>query len=339
MHKPMTMTPVRRRGAALTAALSAALVLAACGGGGDAGDDVGDTAAETRTVEADNGAIEIPADPQRIVALGSPQTYLALGVEPVAFGEKATESNLAWLPAEAAEVNDAAAEVGDEPDYEKIAGLTPDLIVVYEPEHVLAGDKYDEERLTSIAPTVYFELSNAEWKTQVERLADALDAVDAFEAGKAEYDALVAEIDAEYADLLGSTTFMVLQRWGGDFTPETGTLNMEYPGSYCTAYAEDARLDIIPEAPADGTLDLELSMEQLSDTVADADVILYPLEADGSVKPEFAPVLESNIWQSLPQVQDGRALGVQCNRTATYASKVPNLESLQEALGTLPEAG
>jgi iron complex transport system substrate-binding protein len=207
------------------------------------------------------------------------------------------------------------------------------------PEHVLEGDKYNEETLTSIAPTIYIELSNANWKTQVERLADALNAVDALEAGRAEYDALVAEIKDEYAELLGSTTFMVLQRWGGDFTPEAGTLNMEYPGSYCTAYAEDAGLDIIPEAPADGTLDMELSMEKLSDTVADADVIIYPLEADGSVKPEFAPVLETNIWKSIPQVEEGRALGVQCNRTATYASKVPNLESLKEALGTLPEAG
>jgi iron complex transport system substrate-binding protein len=337
----MTMTPLGRRGAALAAALlSTALVLTACSGNPEETptDDTGATS-ETRSFEADNGTIEIPTDPQRIVALGSPQTYLALGVEPVGFGEKATESNLAWLPAEAAQVNDAAVEVGDQVDYEKVASLEPDLIVVYEPEHVLEGDKYNEETLTSIAPTIYIELSNANWKTQVERLADALNAVDALEAGKAEYDALVAEIKDEYAERLGSTTFMVLQRWGGDFTPEAGTLNMEYPGSYCTAYAEDAGLDIIPEAPADGTLDMELSMEKLSDTVADADVIIYPLEADGSVKPEFAPVLETNIWKSLPQVEEGRALGVQCNRTATYASKVPNLESLKEALGRLPEAG
>lgn len=330
-------SPLRRRVAALAAAiLSAALVLTGCGSDSNDSDDM---AGETRSFEADNGTVEIPIDPQRIVALGSPQTYLALGVEPVAFGEKATESNLAWLPAEAAQINDAAVEVGDEPDYEEIASLDPDLIVVYEPEHVLEGDKYNEETLQSIAPTIYIELNNANWKTQVERLADALNVVDALEAGKAQYDALVAEIRDEYADLLSSTTFMVLQRWGGDFTPEAGTLNMEYPGSYCTAYAEDAGLDIIPEAPADGTLDMELSMEQLSDTVADADVIIYPLGADGNVTPEFAPVLESNIWQSLPQVQEGRALGVQCNRTATYESKIVNLESLRGTLGTLPEAG
>lgn len=335
------MTTLRRRTAALAAGLlNAALALTACGSGPEATPGDGTRTTSTpRSFEADNGTVEIPTDPQRIVALGSPQTYLALGVEPVAFGERATESDLSWLPAEAAQTNDAAVEVGDEPDYEKIADLDPDLIVVYEPEHVLGGDKYNEETLRSIAATIYVELSNAHWKTQVERLADALNAGDALEAGKAQYDALTADIRDEYAGLLGSTTFVVLQRWGGDFAPEAGTLNMEYPGSYCTAYAEDAGLDIIPEAPADGTLDRELSMEQLGDTVADADVIIYPLDADGNVTPEFAPVLETNIWQSLPQVQEGRALGVQCDRTATYTSKIVNLESLQEALGTLPEAG
>ncbi|MFI7135171.1 ABC transporter substrate-binding protein [Nonomuraea sp. NPDC050153] len=332
----MTLTPLRRRGTAL----AAALVLTACSGSPEK-TSTGKTgaASETRSFKADNGTIEIPTDPQRIVALGSPQTYLALGVKPIAFGEKATELNLAWLPTEAAQVNDSVVEVGDDVDYEKVAGLDPDLIVVHEPEHALAGGSYNEERLQSIAPTVYIELNNDAWKTQVGRLADVLNAVDTFEAGKVEYDALISEIKDEHADLLSSTTFKVLQRWGGDFTPEAGTLNMEYPGSYCTSYAIDAGLDIIPDAPANGDLDLELSMEQLSDTVADADVILYPLEADGSVKPEFAPVLKTNIWKSLPQVKDGRALGIRCNRTMTYASKVPTLESLKEALATLPEAG
>jgi iron complex transport system substrate-binding protein len=73
--------------------------------------------------------------------------------------------------------------------------------------------------------------------------------------------------------------------------------------------------------------------------VAAADVIIYPLGADGAVTPEFAPVLETNIWQSIPQTNEGRALGVQCDRTSTYSSKIVNLESLKEALGTLPAAG
>jgi iron complex transport system substrate-binding protein len=330
----MTMTPLRRRGAALAAAfLSATFVLTACGGDDD---DSGDTAGEMRSFKADNGTIAIPADPQRIVAIGSASIYLSLGVEPAGLGPKATDSDLAWLPPEAEQVNDAAVDVGDEVDYEKVASLKPDLIVIYDPAHVWEGGKYNEERLQSIAPTIYIELSNANWKTQTERLADAVGELDTFEDGKAQYDTLVAQIKDEYAALLGSTTFKVLNRWGEKFTPEAGVLNMEYRDGYCTTYAEDAGLKILPEDHA-GDISVELSIEQLSDTVADANVIIYPLGADGKVKPEFTPVLETNIWQSLPQVNDGRALGVQCNMTASYTSKIVNLESLKEALGTLPE--
>ncbi|WP_419992708.1 ABC transporter substrate-binding protein [Streptomyces boninensis] len=337
----MTLTPLRRRGTTLAAAIvSAALVLTACGGSPEetpAGKQ--GAASQTRSFKADNGTVEIPTDPKRVVALGSPETYLALGVEPVGLGERATKRNLAWLPPEAAKVNESVVEVGDEVDYEKVAGLKPDLIVVYEPEHVLTGDSYNEKRLQSIAPTVFIELSNERWKTQVKRLAEVVNAVDTFEAGKAEYDALISDIKEEHAEVLKSTTFMALQRWGGNFSQQAGTLSLEYPGSYCTSYAEDAGLDIVPEAPANGDLAKELSMEKLGDTVADADVLLYPLEADGKVKPEFEPVLESNIWKSLPQVKEGRALGVQCNQTSTYASKVPNVKSLKEKLGRLSEAG
>lgn len=325
------MTPLRRRVAALAAALlSATLVLTACGNDSD---DSGNASTEMRNFEADNGTIEIPVDPQRIVALGSAGTYLGLGVEPVGM-PRASASELPWLSPEEKQINESAIDTGDEVDYEQIAGLTPDLIVVFDPARVLEGDSYDEERLRSIAPTVYIELNAAEWKTQVGRLADAVGELDTFEASEAEYDTLTADIKDEYAELLDSTTFTVLNRWESS---EDGTFVLEHPGGYCPGPLEDAGLKILPEN-AEDVFSFH-SMEQLSDAVADADVIIYPLGADGNVMPAFAPVLESNIWQSLPQVQNGRALGVQCNSFAvTYSSKIPNLESLKETLATLPEA-
>lgn len=336
----MTKTLQRRRGAALAATfLSATLVLSACGSDSDSGGSE-DTASENRSFKADNGTVEIPTDPERIVALGSAGIYLSLGVEPVGLGPGATADDLAWLPAEAEKANEGAVDLGEEIDYEKVAGLKPDLIVVFEPAHVWEAGAYNEERLTSVAPTIYIELSTENWKTQVERLADAVGEVDTFEADKSAYDTLAAEIKDEYSQALGSTTFTVLNRWGGQFTPEAGTLNMEYPGGYCVNHLEDAGLKIVPEdPPANGDLSTEMSVEQLSDTVADADVLIYPLGADGNVTPEFAPVLETNIWKSLPQVKAGRALGVKCDTTLTYSTKVVLLESLKTALGTLPDAG
>lgn len=335
----MIMTPLRRRGAALAAAiLSATLVLTACSSDSD---DPGDTSVETRQFEADNGTIEIPVDPQRIVALGSAATFLSIGMEPVGM-PRASERELAWLSPEQKEINEAAADTGDDVDYETVASLEPDLIVVYEPSHVLPG--YNEERLKSVAPTVYITLDTADWKTQVERLVDAVGEIDNFNADKAEYETLVAEIEDEYADLLDSTSFVVLNRFSGGTGP-TGSAEFfwEYADSFCTNYLGDVGMKILPENPQVeevGDTGLNVSIEQLSDTAADADALIYPLGADGSVKPLFAELQDSNIWQSLPQVQDGRAIGVQCNSTAhTYSTKIPSLESLKEALATLSEAG
>ncbi|MGO1183940.1 MAG: ABC transporter substrate-binding protein [Micrococcaceae bacterium] len=335
----MTITPLRRRAAALVAAvLSTTLVLTACSSDSD---DSGNTSAESRSFEADNGTIEIPVDPQRIVALGSAATFLSLGMEPVGM-PRASEGELAWLSPEQAQINEAAVDTGDEVDYETVANLEPDLIVVYEPSHVLPG--YEEDRLQSVAPTVYITLDTTDWKTQVERLADAVGELDNFNADEAEYETLVAELRDEFADLLDSTGFVVLNAFGGGTGP-TGAAEFfwEYADSFCTNYFGDVGLKILPENPVVeevGDTGLNVSIEQLSDTVADADAIIYPLGADGNVKPEFEATLNSNIWQSLPQVQDGRAVGVQCNSTAhTYATKIPSLESLKEALATLPEAG
>ena len=327
----MTMTTLRRQGAALAAALlSATLVLTACGSNSDnSGGDV--TSSETRSFEADNGTVEIPADPQRIVALGSAGTYLNLGMEPIGM-PRANESELPWLSPEEKQINEAAVDTGDEVDYEQLAGLTPDLIVIYDPARAWESGQYDEERLQSIAPTVYIELNAAKWKTQVERLADAVGELDNFEADRDEYDTLTAEIQGEYGELLGSTNFTVLNRFAAQ---DAGSFTVEYPGGYCVNHLVDAGLTIVPDEAEEPFA--YLSMEQLGDTVADADVIIYPLDSEGNVPPAFAPVLDSNIWQSLPQVQDGQALGVPCDNVLTYSSKIPLLETLKETLGTLPE--
>jgi hypothetical protein len=47
------------------------------------------------------------------------------------------------------------------------------------------------------------------------------------------------------------------------------------------------------------------------------------------------PVLESNIWQALPAAQADQALGVSCDVTLTYESKIAGLESAKDALETL----
>lgn len=105
------------------------LLLSACGGGG--GDSTEDTASGT-SVDTKFGSVEVPADPQKVVALGwgDAETALALGVQPVGASD--------WVEFGGKGVGPWAEDLYDEdpeiiatmePDYEAIAALEPDLIL------------------------------------------------------------------------------------------------------------------------------------------------------------------------------------------------------------------
>lgn len=120
-----TFSAARRR-TAISGLLSVSLVLTAAAA----------TAQETRTVEADNGAIEIPAAPQRVVTLGNTTLpFIDLGGKPIGLSAE-SDSDVARLP-EDQQATYAAASIlaasADEVDMEQLASLEPDLILVQIP--------------------------------------------------------------------------------------------------------------------------------------------------------------------------------------------------------------
>lgn len=129
--------------------LASVLLLAACGGGGGGKEE----AASGISVDTKFGSVEVPKDPQKVVALGwgDAETALALGVQPVGasdwveFGGKGVGP---W----AEDLYDQAPEIiaTMEPDFEKIAALEPDLIL----DTKSSGDQKRYDRLSEIAPTV-----------------------------------------------------------------------------------------------------------------------------------------------------------------------------------------
>jgi iron complex transport system substrate-binding protein len=327
---PMTTIFLRRRGVALGAAfLSAALLLAACSNSDDPGRGV--TSGEMRSFEADNGTIEIPIDPQRIIGIQrGARNSLAYGIEPVGLGQLNEDPD--WLSPEQRAVYDETPQVADwsTVDYEEIASLEPDLIVISTPDF-LWEENWDDERLKSIAPTVYIETSNEDWKVQEERIADAIGQADAFNARKAEYDGLIEEMRTKYADLLESETMVPINRYGG---AEDGEFQIEDPLFYCTTFGTELGVEfpVLPDSTGAGSF---VSMEQIGD-LAQYDVILYPQDPGGGPKEELLPIVESNSWQALPQVASGRALSVTCTGGLSYPDGITYLESLDDALSTLP---
>ncbi|WP_062436872.1 ABC transporter substrate-binding protein [Herbidospora daliensis] len=335
----MNNTPVMRRGAALAAALmSASLVLTACGGDGDG---TGVQAAETRSAEpagtrsvkAENGTIEVPADPQRIVTIGNTNLpFIDLGGKPVGVTE-VSDSDLAALPQDQKAVYEAAEVVGSnggEVDLEKLAALKPDLILVQ--FHSSDWDKVGE-RLEAIAPTVLWGL-DTEWKAFADAIAEAGDVADALSRQKAEFTEKVAKIQSTYGKVIGGTSFVDVSR--GDWN-DPGTFYIADIG--CSEIArDDIGLDLPEAAEGKDPLAYEsLPFEQIGE-LSTYDVITYPVDAEGKPTASFVPVTETNTWKALPAVTSGRALGLFCPGNNSYGPVIRYLDSLDSALATLPAA-
>ncbi len=318
----MTLTPLRRRGAALAAALlSAALLLTACGSPAETPAASTSTTAGTREVKAENGTVTVPADPQRVVVLvNAVLAYLDLGGKPV--GVTAVDAvNIADLPADQQAAYRAATDVASssgEIDLEKVASLKPDVIIIQTGDSQFAqiGDE-----LTSIAPTVFLGQAS-DWKFRVAAFAAAGNLLDTMNEQKATYDELRASIEQNHAGVLKTAKIVEAFRFT---SAEPGQFGINQ--SLCAEAVKDEGI-IDFEPPAD------MSFEQIG-KLATYDLILYPARSDGQPTAAIEPLLEANAWKVLPAVKAGHAQGVYCPWGRSYGFMTQYLEGLDRALATL----
>lgn len=284
------------------------------------------TTSDTRTVEADNGTFEIPADPQRVVTIGNTaQPFVDLGGKPVGASPYYA---LDLLPEDQQATFAAAADLGEEEvDLEQVASLEPDLILVQMDD---AGFEQIEKQLQAIAPTLFWGL-DTEWKQFADAIAEAGNLTEGLSAQKAEFDAHVTGIKEKYGELIASTSFVDVSR--GDWS-DPGTFFIADIG--CSEIGRDDVGLNLPQADegADPLAYANLSFEQLS-SLAKYDVITYPVDDEGKPTEPFVPVLETNTWKALPAVKAGRALGVFCPGNGSYGQVNRYLDSLDDALATL----
>lgn len=220
-------TTARRLAAVLTAA-PIALVLAACGGTADAettdtaGGDA--TASGTVTIEDNHGTVEVPVNPQRVVALDNHvfETLASWDV-PLVAAPKGIMGDGLWPQYTE---DDAVLDVGmhREPNLESIVAAEPDLII----GGYRFSDSYDDI-VAQNPDAVVLELHPREGEEQsdelvrqVEALGQIFDREDEAAAIVADHEQAVADAAAAYD---GSSTVIGLITSGGEISysaPVTG---------------------------------------------------------------------------------------------------------------------
>jgi iron complex transport system substrate-binding protein len=311
---------------------SAALILSSCSSDSDSSDKNSEA---TREYTAENGTHEIPETPNRIVTIGGAVgSTISLGVHPVGVTDQGSSFS-DWLDDKQREAYQSATNIGSisELDYEKIASLDPDLILISAPPQVFESS-IDGEALQRVAPTLLFTPPQGDaWKENIEKIGDIVGASDAAETDRGKYDALVQEIRSEYSDVLNSTSFAFINKWAPS---DTTNFDREYAGFTCTNYAPDLGINIAgSEKTEDGGNTKKFSLENLTD-LNSVDAIIYPLDVNGKEKEGLDSVFNSSLWKNLSPVTDDKVEGVQCPPgTFTYTNGIRNLESMKTALAAI----
>ena len=319
--------------------LAVALALALAVTTGCASDDGGVApAAQTRVFAADNGDITIPADPQRVVATGYAVPALIEADAPLV-GISTWQRGLPMMTPEDLATYEGLEKVAGEQavqtNYEAIASVRPDLIVVGVPAPVLAD--VDVEALQAIAPVVAIGPTvPSAWRELSRRQADAAGAVEGFDVAQAAYEARAAELAAKYESVLPQLRLGHVGAYG---EVAKGNFHREFDGSWGTNIANDIGATYYGEVQEKGGGSRDVSeypsLEDLPAAFAEADAITYSVAADGSVPEPVRYVMDSPLWQNLPAVQAGRTFPLRYTEAATYTSALKTLDAADEAFAPL----
>lgn len=301
------------------AALLAALLLVGCG------ETVDSTAPEGgREVTHSEGVTEVPAQPQKVVALGEEfllSDLLALGVKPIA--------STATLGTEFSGIPEDETE-GIEPldvallTPEDVGAMDPDLLLV--DEFVLGQVGFD--RLMKIAPTV--PIPSEDWRGSLELLGEVVDNEDGAERLIDDHDDALEDAKASIEE---GTQASVATAYPSEVVAWT-----DGP-STIPATLLDLGVELVPGADDDlGPLDagrVPLSRERIDLLSAPTLLLLQTSGVEGE-DAAVARLESAALYDQLPAVQNDRV--VVLDRLG-YPGVTGRIEAVEVLAGELAPAG
>ncbi|MCU6709132.1 ABC transporter substrate-binding protein [Paenibacillus sp. J5C_2022] len=247
---------------------------------------------DVRIYESINGAIELPANPERVLL--AVQDYvgdvLVLGVKPIGVAGWISETS----PYHKELIKDIE-NVGEnrEVSAEKVIALDPDVILTY--------DQNSYEELSKIAPTIVipleygYEQRVTEIGKVLNKEAEAEKWIDGFQQKGAEkkeelLKAIGADEKVAIVELSAKEIYLMGKTYG-----RGGQIIYEVLGLHAPAKVEELAF----EAGWAG-----ISQESIPEVLGEADHIFLGVRNDASEME--SQIMNSKLWQNLPAVQNGK---------------------------------
>lgn len=286
--------------------LLVSVLLTACGS--EENTDTEDTASEeedTVTYESEFGPVEVPKNPERIVALTYGPNLHSLDVDMVGVDQ--------WSKA-----NPLFEE--DLQDVAQVTEAEPETVLAEEPDLIIAGANMENlEELEKIAPTVTYTWGKLDYLEQQIELGKLVGKEDEAREWAEDFESRAADIGEKVKEQHGEDTTVTLFETDGNgfyvFGDAWGR------GSEILYQAMDLNMpeDVEEAVSEDGYY--EISEEVLADFAGDYIVLSRGEDTDLSF-------MEDEVWQSIPAVKNGNVIEI--DTEATSYSDPTTLEYLLE---------
>ena len=285
MSSAFPFKKVMRNAILLLVVASMALFAGACSSSNDSNSTA---ASEMRTVQTDKGEVEIPVNPQRIVSDYYLGEFLAVDAKPVIASPYALNNPyLDGLTDGIEPMNITSAET----TLEQFTAAKPDLIVTI--------TEADYDKYSKIAPTVYIQDGKRSDEDTFRYVADLVGKSKEAEDYITAFNEKVDSKKEEIQNIVGDQTVSILEVWPqqiytmGSHFARGGSILYDMWGLKAPEPIQTTMVD------GDETYKV-ISLEALPEYAGD--FVLYGV-LDGT-DPAF--VTSSNLWNSLPAVQNGK---------------------------------
>lgn len=262
--------------------------------------------AQTRKVATVNGEVEIPVNPQRVVATYYLGELAALGIKPVG----AVERQLGEASPNLAPYSEGITGIGDfPPNLEAIAALEPDVIIATDFDNIAYAD------YSKIAPTIVIPWSTDDVATKLRAIAAFLDKDAEAEAYIQEMDAKAAKAREAIKDDISKEETVAIIRFFGKSIRVYGGRDIGYALYHSLELTPTPLIKQAMEQNPNFTSTEDVSLEKIPEYAADR---IFVLVSDEEADSQYNELQKSAIWANLPAVKNNKVYKIQADKWFAY---------------------